>query len=70
MNVVRGDHIVEHGQTEAFFCLENPVQITAPITHSDISRYSRDVIFINGLNGAQRLNDWNVLNKFLGNSGE
>ena len=31
MNVVRGDHIVEHGQTEAFFCLEKPVQITAPI---------------------------------------
>jgi hypothetical protein len=28
MNVVRGDHIVEHGQTEAFFCLENPVQVT------------------------------------------
>jgi hypothetical protein len=23
--------IVEHGQTEAFFCLEKPVQITAPI---------------------------------------
>src|SRR5215831_5593224 len=35
MNVVRGDHIVEHGQTEAFFCLENPVQITAPIAHSE-----------------------------------
>ena len=30
MNMVRGDHIVEHGQTEAFFCLEKPVQITAP----------------------------------------
>ena len=30
MNVVRGDHIVEHRQTEAFFCLEKPVQITAP----------------------------------------
>ena len=28
--MVRGDHIVEHGQTEAFFCLEKPVQITAP----------------------------------------
>ena len=35
MNVVRGDHIVEHGQTEAFFCLEKPVQITAPIAHSE-----------------------------------
>ena len=34
MNMVRGDHIVEHGQTEAFFCLEKPVQITAPIAHS------------------------------------
>jgi hypothetical protein len=34
MNVVRGDHIVEHGQTEAFFCLENPVQITAPMLAS------------------------------------
>ena len=30
MNVVRGDHIVEHRQTEAFFCLEKPVQIAAP----------------------------------------
>jgi hypothetical protein len=30
MNMVRGDHVVEHGQTEAFFCLEKPVQITAP----------------------------------------
>jgi hypothetical protein len=46
------------------------MQVPAPIAHSDISRDSRDVIFINGLNGAQRLNDWNVLNKFLGNSGE
>ena len=34
MNVVRGDHIVEHGQTEAFFCLEKPVQITAPMLSS------------------------------------
>ena len=34
MNVVRGDHIVEHRQTEAFFCLEKPVQITAPIALS------------------------------------
>jgi hypothetical protein len=32
MNMVRGDHIVEHGQTQAFFGLENPVQITASIT--------------------------------------
>ena len=24
----------EHGQTEAFFCLETPVQTTAPIAHS------------------------------------
>ena len=34
MNVVRGDRIVEHRQTEAFFCLEKPV-LTAPITHSE-----------------------------------
>ena len=34
MNVVRGDHIVEHRQTEAFFCLEKPVQITAPMLSS------------------------------------
>ena len=31
MNMVRGDHIVEHGQTQAFFCLEKPVQVTTPI---------------------------------------
>jgi hypothetical protein len=52
MNVVRGDHIVEHGQTEAFFCLENPMQITATVTHSDISGDSCAVIFINVLNEA------------------
>ena len=31
MNVVRGDHIIEHGQTETFFRLEQPVQVAAPI---------------------------------------
>ena len=37
MNMVRGDHIVEHGQTEAFFCLENPVQIAATVARSERS---------------------------------
>ena len=58
MNVVRGDHIVEHGQTEAFFCLEKPVQITAPIAHSEEVEIL-SVSLLNGLNGAKRLNDWN-----------
>jgi len=54
MNVVRGDHIVEHGQTEAFFCLENPVQTTAPIAHFR-ERWILSVSLLNGLNGAKAL---------------
>jgi hypothetical protein len=38
------------------------MQVTTPIAHSDISGDSCDVIFINVLNGAQRLNDWNGWN--------
>jgi hypothetical protein len=32
MNVVGRHHIIEHGQTEAFPRLENPMQVTATIT--------------------------------------
>jgi hypothetical protein len=34
MNVIRGDHIIEHAKTETLLRLEQPVQITAPIPRS------------------------------------
>src|SRR5215510_5484041 len=63
MNVIRGDHIIEHAKTETLLRLEQPVQVAAPIAHPDFSGGSHDVIFINVLNEAQRLNDWNDWNK-------
>jgi len=38
MNVVGCDHIINHRETEPLLCLENPVQITAPIARSEASR--------------------------------
>jgi hypothetical protein len=43
-------------QTEAFLRFENPTQVTAAIAHPDFSGDSHDVILINALNEAQRLN--------------
>ena len=57
-------HVIEDGETEAFFCLENPVQITAPIARSERSGIL-SVSLLNGLNGAQRLNDWNNWNGLI-----
>ena len=31
MNVIRGDHIIEHAKTETLLRLEQPVQVAAPI---------------------------------------
>jgi hypothetical protein len=62
--VIRCHRIIEDGQTEAFPGFEDPMQVTATITHPEFSGDSHDVIFINVLNEAQRwndLNDWNKL---------
>jgi hypothetical protein len=34
MNVIRGDHIIEHAKTETLLRLEQPVQVAAPIALS------------------------------------
>jgi hypothetical protein len=69
MNVIRCHGIIQDTQTETFLRFENPMQVTAPIARSEKSGIL-SVSLLNVLNGAKRLNDWNVLNKFLGNSGE
>ncbi len=38
MNVVGCDHIINHRETEPLLCLENPVQITAPVPRYEASR--------------------------------
>jgi hypothetical protein len=35
MNVIRGDHIIEHAKTETLLRLKQPLQIAAPIAHSE-----------------------------------
>jgi hypothetical protein len=61
MNVIRGDHIIEHAKTETLLRLEQPVQVAAPIAPSEKSGIL-SVSLLNGLNGAKRLNVWNDWN--------
>jgi len=63
VNVIACDYVIEHAQTEPLLRFEKPIQITAAIAHPDFSGDFHDVIFINVLNEAQRLNDWNDWNK-------
>jgi hypothetical protein len=57
VSVIGCDHVVEHAQTEPLLGFENPAQITAPVDHFERSGISSRVPLLNGLNGAQRLND-------------
>jgi hypothetical protein len=61
--MVGRNYIIENSQAVTLLRLEQPVQITAPIAAPDFSGDFHDVIFINVLNEAQRLNDWNEWNK-------
>ena len=67
--MVGRNYIIENRQAQAFLGLEDPVQVTATVTHPEFSGDSHDVIFINVLNEAQRwndLNDWNIWNDWNG----
>jgi hypothetical protein len=62
MDLIGCDHVVEYGQTEAFLGLEDPVQVAVPIARSEKSGIL-SVSLLNGLNGAERLNDLNDWNE-------
>ena len=63
--MIRCHRIIEDGQTEAFPGFEDPMQVTATVTHPEFSGDSHDVIFINVLNEAQRWNVWNNWNGLI-----
>jgi len=66
--VIGCHHIVKHAQTVPRLCFKEPVQITATVPRKllpGLPWFLTEVSGLNVLNGAQRLNYLNVLNKFI-----